>query len=407
MNEYNELMMTTNYVGPLSESEQKELQECEADIESGLIKMANALIKIRDKKLYRAQYGTFEAYCKARWDIKKSHAYRLLNAAEIVQNLQSVGQSPPMGDNVPPDEKDVVTTPEPTHERQLRPLAGLSPEQQREAWAIATANNPKPTDAEVEAAVKEVKAKEATKVKIKESEVKIIEYLKAKGYEGATSDQIEAEIGVAHQRVSDLLKKGDVVYQTMGGKRVRKSTVKGKKAKAYVIVLAEFAEVVPPPKEPEIVIRSGQPAEPEDRVPVQLLGQGGIISGDMLVKGHAVTTDASGGSCSLPIGVSALERHETVAFTMAGSEAFKDRKGYYKWQRYKVKKIRGKVLAILEQMSPLEIPKGHKVPAVAYQYNLSVACDLQELAEMLYADLSRQASMLKNREKYGHLYPNV
>lgn len=403
--EYNELVTTNE--GPLSDAEEKELQECEAIIEAGLqefVKVGNALLRVRDHKLYRAKYGTFEAYLKERWDISRRRGYQLLDAAEAVQNL-SVGQCEPEVHIVPADEKNVMKTTEPTSEKQVRPLTGLSKDQQQEAWqeATETAKDPgKPTEAEVQTAVETVKAKQSTQDQLKASEQQIVEYLKKVGHDGATSEQIETDTGVAHQRVSELLTKGTAVYQTVDGKRQRRTT--SGKHKGYVIVLAEFAEADLPSKETEIAVKTGQPAKPETHVPTQLLGQGQIITGDQLARGHAVSTDVAGESCSLPIGVSKLERDETVAFTMAGSEGFKDRKGYYKWQRYRTKKIRDKVLKVLELMSPLEMPKGHKVPAVTYQYNLEVACDLQELVEMLCADLSRQASAMKNKEKYGHLY---
>jgi hypothetical protein len=61
-----------------------------------------------------------------------SRAYRLIDAAQVVQILSSVG--------------DI----QPTSERQIRSLTKLEPEEQREAWKIATAITLKPTAALVE-----------------------------------------------------------------------------------------------------------------------------------------------------------------------------------------------------------------------------------------------------------------
>jgi hypothetical protein len=58
--------------------------------------------------------------------MEKSQTYRLLDAARVVSNLSPIGELP-------------------THESQVRPLTGLEPDQQREAWELATEINPNPT----------------------------------------------------------------------------------------------------------------------------------------------------------------------------------------------------------------------------------------------------------------------
>jgi hypothetical protein len=137
----------------LTEAEIDRLAECEAVIEGGwqtTIDVANALLEIRDLRLYRKDYATFETYCKGRWGFERAHAYRLMDAAGVVQNLS------PMGDI------------QPTNERQVRPLTDLEPEQQREVWkeAVETAPNGKVTAAHVE----EVKAQKVEPAKPKAAE---------------------------------------------------------------------------------------------------------------------------------------------------------------------------------------------------------------------------------------------
>ena len=98
--------------------EQEALQQCEAVIEKGLqtfYEVGQALAFIREKKLYRAEYKTFEDYCRERWGIQRNYANKLIAASEVVQNIG-------MGTMVP------------TSERQTRPLYTLDPETQREAW---------------------------------------------------------------------------------------------------------------------------------------------------------------------------------------------------------------------------------------------------------------------------------
>lgn len=121
---------------PLTLAEQEALLTCEHEIERGLntfYQVGDALAEIRDRRLYRELYGTFEAYCRERWGMARQHAYRLIGAAMVVGNLS------PIGDTLPANESVV------------RPLARLDPEQQPVAWqlAVETAPNGKPTAAHV------------------------------------------------------------------------------------------------------------------------------------------------------------------------------------------------------------------------------------------------------------------
>lgn len=90
------------------------LDDAEQVIERGLhtfVEVGTALADIRDGRLYRESHGTFEAYCEQRWGLSRSHAYRLMEAAE------TVGAMSPIGD-----------TPQPATESQARELSGLSPD---------------------------------------------------------------------------------------------------------------------------------------------------------------------------------------------------------------------------------------------------------------------------------------
>lgn len=104
----------------LTELEFNELQQCEQTIERGLktfVEVGNALLKIRDKRLYRETHGTFEDYCNDRWSMDRRYAYRHIEAAEVVANIEMWSM----------DHK-------PENIRQTRPLTKLEPEVQREAW---------------------------------------------------------------------------------------------------------------------------------------------------------------------------------------------------------------------------------------------------------------------------------
>jgi hypothetical protein len=82
----------TPMLEPISLEEAKCLVELEHIIETGrqrFIEVGNALAEIRDARLYRADFTSFEAYCQEMWGFTKQHAYRLIKAAPIAErNLQ-------------------------------------------------------------------------------------------------------------------------------------------------------------------------------------------------------------------------------------------------------------------------------------------------------------------------------
>lgn len=106
------------------------LREYESIIQQGLdtfIDVGNALLEIRDNRLYKESYFTFESYCKERWGWERRHAYRLMDAAQVVDNVSN------------------WTHILPATESQTRPLTQLEPEQQREVWQKVTENGEKIT----------------------------------------------------------------------------------------------------------------------------------------------------------------------------------------------------------------------------------------------------------------------
>lgn len=80
-------------------------------------KIGLALKEIRDNRLYtQALFKSFEAYTRARWDMGKAHAYRLIRAYEVIYNLS------PIGDKLP------------ANESQVRPLTQMDSIEQRRIW---------------------------------------------------------------------------------------------------------------------------------------------------------------------------------------------------------------------------------------------------------------------------------
>lgn len=99
--------------------------------------IGSALREIRDKGLYRdvKGYDTFEEYCRKEWDFSRPRAYQLIEAVTVKDNLSTTVDIP---------------------ERQIRPLARLEPEKQKEAWrqVVSTAKDGKVTAKHVQQIVK-------------------------------------------------------------------------------------------------------------------------------------------------------------------------------------------------------------------------------------------------------------
>ncbi len=73
------------------------LTELEAVIERGLttfVEVGQALLEIRDSRLYRETHATFEAYVKERWGWGRTNADNYIQAARVAVNVQPVGQLP-------------------------------------------------------------------------------------------------------------------------------------------------------------------------------------------------------------------------------------------------------------------------------------------------------------------------
>lgn len=126
----------------LSSKEKRELKKCETVINQGwetFVEVGRALATIQKNRLYRAEHGTFEAYCRTRWQYAKSQAYRLIGAAEVVDRLSPIGDKSRL----------------PKNEAQVRPLLGLEPKEQVKAWksALESAGDGAVTAKSVRAAV--------------------------------------------------------------------------------------------------------------------------------------------------------------------------------------------------------------------------------------------------------------
>lgn len=111
----------------LTEQEVTLLNECESVISKGIKafkEVWGALLEVRDSRLYRKEFRTFEDYCVVKWNLSKRYINRNLKALDTLNNLGPIG-------------------PHFETERQLRPLTNLEPEIQRQVVKDVQEINPK------------------------------------------------------------------------------------------------------------------------------------------------------------------------------------------------------------------------------------------------------------------------
>lgn len=111
----------------LTHTESQQLATLEETIQRDLqtfTEVGNALLEIRDNRLYREQYGTFEQYCRDKWGVSKRRANQMVQAAGVLGNIENGNHG--------------SQTELPKTERHARPLSQLPAEEQGEAWEAAT-----------------------------------------------------------------------------------------------------------------------------------------------------------------------------------------------------------------------------------------------------------------------------
>jgi hypothetical protein len=134
----------------LTTQETVRLCELERIIQKGkdtFVEVGTALAEIRQSRIYRATWKTFEDYCQERWNFSRVRAHQMIEAAQAVEDVKSSLHGTP---------KSSV---------QAEKLAKVTPEKREEVWNKANEaakQEGKPVAARhVEAAVAEVMPKEA------------------------------------------------------------------------------------------------------------------------------------------------------------------------------------------------------------------------------------------------------
>ena len=113
-------IMTPAMPATLSDEESARLTTLEKLLERSFVDRGRAIKEIRDGRLYRVSFNSFDDYCKRRLLMSRPRAYQLIAAAEVAVNLSTL-----------------VDIAQPMHERQVRQLARLSPSSQRDVWSRA------------------------------------------------------------------------------------------------------------------------------------------------------------------------------------------------------------------------------------------------------------------------------
>jgi hypothetical protein len=116
---------------PLPSEQKARLFDLEGVVErnlSSFLEAGQALLTIRDERLYRA-YGTWEEYCRRRFGITQCRGLELVRSAESVENLLKGPADPDNGD---------VPLPADLAPSMLRPLNGLESSLACACWRLAS-----------------------------------------------------------------------------------------------------------------------------------------------------------------------------------------------------------------------------------------------------------------------------
>jgi hypothetical protein len=110
---------------PLTTTEKRRKQELETIVESGLeefLRVGSALAELRNRRLYRVEFGTFEEYVRAKFNLHRAAVDGVIRSAQTAQVLLDA----------------VIQLPPATTATVLRPISGLpGDELQVACWQLA------------------------------------------------------------------------------------------------------------------------------------------------------------------------------------------------------------------------------------------------------------------------------
>lgn len=147
-------LLATNET-PMTKAELTRRHELEEQIAAEMIgafyKVGRALAEIRDSQLYRETHRTFETYCKDLFELAKTRAYELINAALTYEDLSA------NGGQIEIDGEEFKLRTLPTNERQIRPLIQVPKEDRPKLWLAScdASKTGKPSGSTVNKVVKQ------------------------------------------------------------------------------------------------------------------------------------------------------------------------------------------------------------------------------------------------------------
>ena len=117
---------------PLTAAEKARFAELEGIVQTHLetfLTVGRALCEIRNRRLYRREFATFEDYCKHRWGFSGARGLDLVRSTEVAEHLLAGPAAPLNGDAPLPADLSADT---------LRPLQRLDPPLQSAVWRLAS-----------------------------------------------------------------------------------------------------------------------------------------------------------------------------------------------------------------------------------------------------------------------------
>lgn len=177
-------------IATLTAAETDLLAQAEAVIERGIktfLEVGEALTQVRDNRLYRAEFSTFEEYAERRWGFTKTHANRLVAASTVAAILTPIGA-------------------EINNEAQARELAPLleTPDEMRAAFTEAIARSDgKPTAAVIRDVVRERMDPASPLAQVAERELDKVEQ-RAAEVEAHNARMAEVRADLTPERVAEI-----------------------------------------------------------------------------------------------------------------------------------------------------------------------------------------------------------
>lgn len=118
----NQIAVVPEVVEELTEEELADCRQLELKVYKAFYDCGSALQELRDRRLYRSNYRTFEQYTHERFGFTRRHVDYLISGSQVFENLQM---------------RTIGSHLLPTNERQVRPLTHLEPDEQYRIWQQA------------------------------------------------------------------------------------------------------------------------------------------------------------------------------------------------------------------------------------------------------------------------------